>query len=212
MSQNESAQIRLQQALILLLDEEEFDRITVSKICKEAGVHRSTFYAYYDNQYDLLEDAYSYLNQLFRAEFQHYQADFERTDDDRLTDDVYLIPYLTFVKEHQRIYRIYLEHQRDFRHKERFDLLVSNIFTPRYHARNVTDEVKIRYMASFLWRGSRRSSWAGYRRTVLKTLPLLQMLFRPVFRKGRFNERKSTFIFSAITKQYFRASHRRDCG
>ncbi|WP_153055230.1 TetR/AcrR family transcriptional regulator, partial [Streptococcus suis] len=49
----ESAKTKLQQALILLLDEEEFGRISVSKICKEAGVHRSTFYHYYDNQFDL---------------------------------------------------------------------------------------------------------------------------------------------------------------
>ena len=35
-----SAKIKLQQALVLLLDEEEFDRISVSKICKKAGVHR----------------------------------------------------------------------------------------------------------------------------------------------------------------------------
>ena len=52
---NDSAKTKQQQALILLLDEEEFDRISVSKICKEAGVHRSTFYSYYDNQFDLLE-------------------------------------------------------------------------------------------------------------------------------------------------------------
>ena len=69
---NDSAKTKLQLALILLLDEEEFDRISVSKICKEAGVHRSTFYSYYDNQFDLLEDTYQYLIQLFFAEFQLY--------------------------------------------------------------------------------------------------------------------------------------------
>ncbi len=31
---NDSAKTKLQLALILLLDEEEFDRISVSKICK----------------------------------------------------------------------------------------------------------------------------------------------------------------------------------
>lgn len=69
---NDSAKTKQQQALILLLDEEEFDRISVSKICKETGVHRSTFYSYYDNQFDLLEDTYQNLTQLFFAEFQLY--------------------------------------------------------------------------------------------------------------------------------------------
>ncbi|MGO0042482.1 hypothetical protein [Streptococcus suis] len=35
----ETAKTKLQQALILLLDKEEFGRISVSKICKEAGLH-----------------------------------------------------------------------------------------------------------------------------------------------------------------------------
>lgn len=34
---NDSVKTKQQQALILLLDEEEFDRISVSKICKEAS-------------------------------------------------------------------------------------------------------------------------------------------------------------------------------
>ena len=52
---SQSAQIKLKQALLILLDENEFDQLSVSKICKEADVNRSTFYAYYDNQFQLLE-------------------------------------------------------------------------------------------------------------------------------------------------------------
>ena len=118
----ESAKIKLQQALILLLDEKEFERISVSQICKEAGVHRSTFYSYYDNQIDLLEDAH-------------------------------LVPYLTFVKDHQKIYRIYLSHEHDFQHKDRFDSLVATIFTPQFHAHGVTDPIRIAYMVSFFMAG-----------------------------------------------------------
>lgn len=40
-----SAQEKLKQSLILLLDDFDFDQISISKICKEAGVHRSIFYA-----------------------------------------------------------------------------------------------------------------------------------------------------------------------
>lgn len=45
-------------------------------------------------------------------------------------DDSYLLPYLTFIKEHQKIYRIYLENQREFHHKDRFDSLIEHVFKP----------------------------------------------------------------------------------
>ncbi len=153
MVRHESAKLKLQQALILLLDDEAFEHITISKICKQAAVNRSTFYNYYNNQYELLEDAYSYLTSLFITEFEQYQANFTVTDKTRFTDDAYLIPYLTFVKEHQKIYKIYLEHERDFHHKERFDALVNHIFKPYYNARGITDKVKMTYMSSFFLAG-----------------------------------------------------------
>lgn len=153
MVRHESAKLKLQQALILLLDNEIFERITVSKICQQVAVNRSTFYNYYNNQYELLEDAYDYLTSLFVTEFEKYQADFNMTDETRLIDDAYLISYLTFVKDHQRIYKIYLEHEQNFHHKERFDRLVSHVFTPFYYAHSVTNKVKMTYMANFFLAG-----------------------------------------------------------
>lgn len=149
MVRHESAKLKLQQALILLLDNETFERITVSKICQQAAVNRSTFYNYYNTQYELLEDAYDYLTSLFVTEFEEYQADFNMTDETRFIDDAYLISYLTFVKDYQRIYKIYLEHEQDFHHKERFDPLVSHVFKPSYYAHGITNKVKMTYTASF---------------------------------------------------------------
>lgn len=158
-----SAKIKLQQALILLLDEEQFSCITVSKICKNAGVHRSTFYTYYDNQFDLLEDAYDYLTQLFKTEFEHYQAEYDLSQEKNLISNAYLLPYLTFVKDHQKIYKIYFEHQNDFHHKERFDSLVFHIFTPRYQAHGITDSKRITYMSSFFMAGILQVIWGWLR-------------------------------------------------
>ena len=121
---NDSAKTKQQQALILLLDEEEFDRISVSKICKEAGVHRSTFYSYYDNQFDLLEDTYQYLTQLFFAEFQLYHENSSAYLESNLLSNAHLIPYLQFVKDYQKIYKIYLSHELEFHHQERFDSFI----------------------------------------------------------------------------------------
>ncbi|MCS4486534.1 TetR/AcrR family transcriptional regulator [Staphylococcus americanisciuri] len=42
-------------ALITLLEHNDFEAITIKEICAESGVHRSTFYAYFEDKYQLLE-------------------------------------------------------------------------------------------------------------------------------------------------------------
>lgn len=46
----------LGEALVKLMKEKNFERIKISDICEEALVNRSTFYAHYDDKYDLLVD------------------------------------------------------------------------------------------------------------------------------------------------------------
>lgn len=48
----------LYQALISLLTKKSFDKIKITDICQEALINRSTFYAHYDDKYDLLEDLF----------------------------------------------------------------------------------------------------------------------------------------------------------
>ena len=47
--------------LIALLEIKEFAYITVSEICKTAGVNRSTFYLHYETLGDLLEETTQHL-------------------------------------------------------------------------------------------------------------------------------------------------------
>lgn len=44
-----------QNALLELLEDHPFDRLTVDQICKGAMLHRSSFYRYFHDKYDLLE-------------------------------------------------------------------------------------------------------------------------------------------------------------
>ncbi|MGI6686804.1 MAG: TetR-like C-terminal domain-containing protein [Christensenellales bacterium] len=45
----------LRESLLSLLQENPLNKITVSRICEQADVNRSTFYLYYKDAYDLLE-------------------------------------------------------------------------------------------------------------------------------------------------------------
>jgi len=48
--------VKMDLSLISLLKKKPFDYITVSEICKAAGVNRSTFYLHYENIGELLNE------------------------------------------------------------------------------------------------------------------------------------------------------------
>lgn len=46
----------LKEALLKLMQKEDIRRITVAELCETAQINRTTFYKYYENTYDLLEE------------------------------------------------------------------------------------------------------------------------------------------------------------
>ena len=44
--------VKMDDALVLLLEHKEFKDISIMDVCEKAGVNRSTFYAHYENLYD----------------------------------------------------------------------------------------------------------------------------------------------------------------
>ncbi|MCO4338960.1 TetR/AcrR family transcriptional regulator [Staphylococcus agnetis] len=47
-------------SMVALLEVEKFDYITIKQICAESGVHRSTFYAHFEDKYQLMDTIQSY--------------------------------------------------------------------------------------------------------------------------------------------------------
>lgn len=66
----------IQDAFLRLLEEKDFLHITVSDICAEAEINRTTFYRYYDNQYTLLSTMeQALMDQLEAHEMSEYLFD-----------------------------------------------------------------------------------------------------------------------------------------
>lgn len=61
-------------AMLALLEKAPFDQLTVDQICQEAMLHRSSFYRYFHDKYDLLE-------QTFDAQLNTMIADKKSTDE-----------------------------------------------------------------------------------------------------------------------------------
>ena len=101
--------VRMDEALIELLETQEFSYISVKSICEKAGVNRSTFYLHYENTSDLLAETLQYILDSFTSCFQtDAKSTIEKIQDapiDKLhflTED-YLVPYLEYIRRPSRI-------------------------------------------------------------------------------------------------------------
>lgn len=63
----------LKESLRELMCEKPFEKITVTEICKRASTGRVTFYNYYEDKYDLMEDCFEDLYEQIRVGFHELQ-------------------------------------------------------------------------------------------------------------------------------------------
>ena len=134
--------IKMDLALIALLKKKPFDYITVSEICEEAGVNRSTFYLHYETIGDLLAETTRYLLDDFLAYFStDTKAIALNLIDCELSDlificDKYLSPYLSYVKDHKEIFGTALLYNQTLGFEDVYKRMFENIFNPileRFH-------------------------------------------------------------------------------
>ena len=114
--------IRFNKALLSLLEKKPFEYITISEICETAEVNRSTFYLHYENTSDLLKETTAYAN-----------CDLQ---DLKFINEKHLHPYLSFIKDNQRVFSTVLSQPTAFDSKAIFQRLFDNIFKPvldRFH-------------------------------------------------------------------------------
>lgn len=99
----------MDEALIYLLNDKDYDYITIKEICKKAGVNRSTFYLHYENIDDLLKESVAWMINDFFSYFDNIKANLpldiktKTTNELFLISKTYLIPYLTYIKEHKKV-------------------------------------------------------------------------------------------------------------
>ena len=146
-------------ALIALLENKEFAQITIMDICKAAGVNRSTFYAHYENTYDLLKETYQGMIGNFLSECT-FEDPVDLSDMRKLNKDdlnfitpKYLLPYLKYIQSHKRLFRIYAENATAFEANEMDNYMIENFFDPIYAKHGVTDKKLIFYMQKYFLKG-----------------------------------------------------------
>lgn len=145
---------RMDEAFLRLIEKKDFAYITVKEICEEAGVNRSTFYLHYETVADLLEESARHIIDQF-VEFMPYDtAAFLEKMPQRPLEELYFItpeylrPYLTYIKEHRRIFRVTVEQASTLRMEDAYLALNRHVFTPILERFHVKPEDR-KYMMSF---------------------------------------------------------------
>lgn len=121
--------------LLLLLDEKDFESITIKDICKNAKVNRSTFYLHYSNLYDVLEEVIERLSASFYQYFPSRESDLTILQNKEIKDlflikEEYLIPYLNFIKENKKVYQAVKCNPTLFNATLTYDKMFQTIFSP----------------------------------------------------------------------------------
>ncbi len=123
-------------AFISLLKKKPFEYITVSEICKAAGVNRSTFYLHYETMGDLLDETARYLLDDFSAYFTTDTKSAIRNLRERNPEelifvcDKYLVPYLTYIQDHKEVFGTALLHNKTLGFENVYKRMFENIFNP----------------------------------------------------------------------------------
>lgn len=128
--------LRMDEALIALLEKKDLEYITVKEICHQAGVNRSTFYLHYESIAELLDETMEMINQRFLSYFpQEEDAVLGDLEHRELNDLVfvtqeYLLPYLRFIQDNKKVYRAAFRNPSSMQANARYGVLKQRILDP----------------------------------------------------------------------------------
>ena len=139
------------EALLLLLEKEEYDFISVKDICEKAGVNRSTFYTYYNTKDDLLVETMKLISKRLSSNFD-YDAFTINADDEnnfQLIGEFYLVPYLNTIKELKKVYKMLQHKPHIFKkvniNKELYNVLHNKLLS-KYNIKSDEKEFAFAYL------------------------------------------------------------------
>lgn len=150
----------IREAFLDLLETKSFHQITVRDIVAQAELARSTFYIYYDDKYQLLEEIEQeliggFIDIMLRLRKEGHKA--FRTQIAQGNHPLY-VEYFKYIKKHSRPFRILLNYKSETNFMPRFSNAINA-------TRNETD--KIFYVEN---KEHRDDTLAEYRDTILSSV------------------------------------------
>ena len=150
--------IKMDKALIELLEKKDFEYITIKEICAKAGVNRSTFYLNYENTTDLLNETTQYITDNFLSYFsmeeKEFSFDFESCELSELLfiTPEYIMPYLTYIKENRCVFKTTLKHMGTLNFNSLYEKMFEYVFDPILNRFNFPEHER-KYIMQFYLTG-----------------------------------------------------------
>lgn len=148
--------LRMDEALIALLEEKDLEYITVKEICRRAGVNRSTFYLHYETIADLVNETLERINQRFLSYFPQQEEEVLGNMGSRereklvLVTREYLLPYLRFIKDNKKVYRAAFRNPGSMQTHARYGELKRHILGPILERFEIPAAHRPYYMAYYV--------------------------------------------------------------
>ena len=148
--------LRMDEALIALLEEKDLEYITVKEICHQAGVNRSTFYLHYETISALVNETMEMINQRFLSYFPQQEEEVLDNMDSRKLEDLvlvtrqYLLPYLHFIRDNKKVYRAAFRNPSSMQAHTRYGELKQHILGPVLERFQIPSAHQPYYMAYYV--------------------------------------------------------------
>ena len=131
-------------ALIRLMETRPFPTVSVTELCREADVQRSTFYAHYHNTMELLIDAVQKILEDFGSYWQ--EKTIEEMAFPYLTERN-LTLLLTYIEEHRSVAAAFLREDSPALKNQIVDWIAEHMTYP--YTKNIGDRVFADYIVRF---------------------------------------------------------------
>ena len=148
--------LRMDEALLALLEEKDLEYITVKEICHRAGGNRSTFYLHYETIADLVDEALEMINQRFRSYFPQQEEEILGNMGNRERENLvlvtreYLLPYLRFIRDNKKVYRAAFRNPSSMQAHTRYGELKQQILGPILERFEIPAAQRPYYMAYYV--------------------------------------------------------------
>ena len=148
--------LRMDEALIALLEKTDLEYITVKEICHQAGVNRSTFYLHYETIADLVNETMEMINQRFLSYFPQQEEEVLGNMGSREREELvlvtreYLLPYLRFIKDNKKVYRAAFRNPGSMQAYARYGELKRHILGPILERFEIPAAHRPYYMAYYI--------------------------------------------------------------
>lgn len=132
-------EIRMEAAMLDIMKNTDFEKITVKKICEKANVNRSTFYAHFVDIYDMLDK----MEEELRKEMLNSYLSCNEQNHQIFSKESFIL-FLKHIKKHRYFYRINLQTRKNFPLEQGYEQLWA-IIEPLCKKAGITSNEEIMY-------------------------------------------------------------------